>query len=70
MSKWKKEIKKRDYEQLEMLDFPLKKYECPVSKEIFENRFVHKETCRYKYCKEGWEFSNEIAERSLKNEMK
>lgn len=56
MSLWKKEIKKRDYLQLEMLDFPLKEYICPVSKMVFKDRFVHKETCRYTYCKEGWDW--------------
>lgn len=69
MSIYKKEIKKRDYLQLEMLDFPLKEYICPVSKEVFENRFVHKEYCIYKYCKEGWQWKNE-SDIILKNDVK
>ncbi len=58
MSIWKKEVKKRDYLQLEIKDFPLAKYKCPVSKEIFENKMIHKERCIYTYCKTGWEWES------------
>lgn len=36
------------------------KFKCPVSKEIFENKLIHKSECKYKYCKGGWDFSYRI----------
>lgn len=59
MSIWKKEIKRRDYLQLEIKDYPLKEFICPVSKEVFKDFLDHKETCIYGYCKEGWDWKQE-----------
>lgn len=56
MSLWKKEVKKRDYLQLEIKDYPLKKFKCPISKKIFEDKFDHRAKCIYKYCKGEWEW--------------
>lgn len=53
----RKKISTREQKlQMEINDFPLKEYICPISSKVWENRPVHKEKCIYKYCKGGWDF--------------
>ena len=43
----------RDYEQIEMTEYPMDEFICPISKVVYEDRIYHKHLCKYKYCKKG-----------------
>ena len=58
MSYWKqREVKKRDYLQLELKDLETK-FKCPISKITYENFLVHRQECIYKYCKSDWDWKD------------
>ena len=60
MKKNRKRISTREQKlQMEVLDFPLKEYICPISKRIWENIRVHQGKCKYQYCKGEWDFKGE-----------
>ena len=40
--------------QIQLTEFPLKEFKCPVSKEIHKDIYNHNKNCIYRYCKYGW----------------
>lgn len=47
--------------QIKLPEFPLQPFRCPVSKEMYKDKFKHEEFCTFRYCKEGkWIFSFKV----------
>ena len=43
---------------MEIPDFPMDEFKCPISKKVYEDRNFHRKLCIYKYCKKNWVWSN------------